>query len=460
MGLVRNRVMRRRLTLTLVAVVGFLAVHVITWYLTPADPVAAPGFPQGPVIERLLVIFAFINTAVTLLLNPWFSDRLYDRAPAIVQDALVVAIFAGVGFFGLDEQAWMTSTAVAAVLGFASQETLSNAFAGLAIQMDRPFRVGHWVRLNDFEGQVVQVTWRATKIRTKSGDMVILPNSVVAREPISNFSEPAVPSRTFVEVGIDYGVPPNAVKDALTAAMAQVSDILLSPAPDVVLKDFGDSAIVYRARFWIDRFELDEVIRHRVRAAIYYELHRRGIEIPWPIRVLYNREVPAVDLEAQRAGYAAAIASVPVLAPLGAEAHLALAAKARARLYANGEVIVREGDAGRSMFLVRRGQVAVTIGPNRQEVAVTSAGGFFGEMSLLTGAPRSATVIAREDSELLEIDADTFSAFVRNQPEVIDEIAVLADARRRTLDESRATLETRAEARVSLAARMKQFLGL
>jgi CRP-like cAMP-binding protein len=226
------------------------------------------------------------------------------------------------------------------------------------------------------------------------------------------------------------------------------------------MSDFGGSAIVYRARFWLVEFELDENVRHDVRSAIFYEFNRRGIEIPWPIQIQYERHEVAPDPAVRRQAMAEAIAGVPVFATLPAEAHQALAASASERLFADGDAIVREGDGGGSMFVVRRGRVAVTVGADHREVAVTEAGGYFGEMSLLTGDPRTATVIARGDCTVLEIAADAFRTYVQSRPEVLEHLAEAAAARRRTLDQSRASATSHAVEHTSLVHRMRRFFGL
>jgi small-conductance mechanosensitive channel len=124
-----------------------------------------------------------------------------------------------------------TSAVSAVVIGFALQDTLGNAFAGLAIQSEKPFHVGQWVKVGDHEGRVAEVTWRATKLRTKSGNFVILPNNIVAKEAIVNYSEPAAPMRLEVEVGASYLVPPNKVKAAMMEALRHSSRVLPAPAP-------------------------------------------------------------------------------------------------------------------------------------------------------------------------------------------------------------------------------------
>ncbi len=112
--------------------------------------------------------------------------------PAIVQDAIVLGILALVGTFVFKEQLLTTSAIGAVVVGFALQDTLGNAIAGLAIQSERPFHVSHWIRVGEFEGRVAEITWRATKLRTRTGNFVVVPNNIIARDAIVNYSEPAV----------------------------------------------------------------------------------------------------------------------------------------------------------------------------------------------------------------------------------------------------------------------------
>jgi len=308
---------------------------------------------------------------------------------------------------------------------------------------------------------VSEVTWRATKIRTKAGNMVIVPNNIVAREPINNYSQPTAPTRLHVEVGATYDVAPNDVRQGLLAALAQSKVVRKLPAPDVLVADFAGSAITYRVRFWTDDFSLEEEARAEIRSLIYYELKRRKIEIPWPIQIEYSREEPPTDPPERRERFKQSIAAMPVFASLPEDGHRALAMAADEQVFADGEIIVREGDPGGSMFLVCRGKVAVTIGPDRREVATTEAGGYFGEMSLMTGEPRTATVVARADCTVLEIGAEAFGAYVKSRPDVIDRLAEAAVARRRTLDESRAAAgPAHATPAATLSQRMRRFFGL
>lgn len=460
MAAVRNPLIRRRLLVAVILLAAAIALHgAIVWF-----PDNAFLQTQGWKIEAVMAAFAVFSAIVSLLFNPWSEDRTSERTPAIIQDAVVVAlvIVAAVFAFRVSSLDFLAGSAiVAAIVGFALQETLGNAFAGIAIQIDKPFRVGHWISVGGFEGVVSEVTWRATKIRTKAGNMVIVPNNIVAREPINNYSQPTAPTRLHVEVGATYDVAPNDVRQGLLAAVAQSKVVRTLPAPDVLVTDFAGSAITYRVRFWTDDFSLEEEARAEIRSLIYYELKRRKIEIPWPIQIEYSREEPPVDSPERRERFKQSIAATPVFASLPDDGHRALAMAADEQVFADGEIIVREGDPGGSMFLVCRGRVAVTIGPDRREVATTEAGDYFGEMSLMTGEPRTATVVARGDCTVLEIGAEAFGAYVKSRPDVIDRLAEAAVARRRALDESRAAAgPAHATPAATLSQRMRRFFGL
>ncbi len=453
----RNPALRRRLRLTLGVVLAAIAAHIVLMTV----PLPAAFGPNIFSVEKLLLTLGVIQATIAVLFHAWFTERATERAPGIVQGALVIGVFLVVVTLAFPDQLFAASAVSAVVVGFALQDTLGNFFAGLALQIDRPFKPGHWIEVGPFQGRVTEITWRATKIQTKTGNLVIVPNNIVGKEAITNYSEPSSPTRLFVEVGSGYQVPPNRVREAILTAMTRCPRVLREPSADVVLVDFGASALIFRARFWVQDFETDERARDEVRTAIYYEFHRNQIEIPWPIQIEYQRDEPPVDVDAITSRHQAQIAAAPLFAMVGPDVLTALAAAATERLFGRGEVVVREGEPGASMFLVTDGALEITVGPDRREVAVTETGGFFGEMSLLTGDPRSATVTARRDSTVLEISAEAFGAHVRSHPSVLDTLAEAAVTRRHELDAVKAAPgATPAAAQASLLARMRRFFRL
>ncbi len=413
-------------------------------------------------IARLLLVLAIVNATVALLVNPWRDDRPSERFPAIVQDFAVIALFMVIATVLLREQLLTTSAVGAVVVGFALQDTLGNLFAGLAIQIEKPFRVGDWVAVSGRDGQVQEITWRATKLRTKDGEFLVVPNSIVSKEPVLNYSEPTVANSVSVEIGASYLTPPNEVKAAILAAIGNAPLAILVPEPKVLVQGFGDSAINYTAYFWVDDYGAEREARDQVRTNIWYEFRRRHIEIPWPIQIQYERDEEPTWNDSHVDAAAASLGALDMFSALPRDARRALAAASRHQLFAAGEPIVRQGAAGESMFVVLSGRVRVTIDPSGQEVAVIPAGGFFGEMSMLTGDARTATVTASEDAVVLEISAAAFGVLANANPALLDQVSTIVGMRRTGLAEARASASTFAvpEAKQNLLARMRRFLTL
>jgi small-conductance mechanosensitive channel/CRP-like cAMP-binding protein len=454
-----NRVVRRKLRLSsLLAVVYLVVSYGLSWSELSPDMAA-----RVLSVIQLCMALAVINLVVVVAINPLRADRVPERFPNIVQDTIIIGLFLIVATVVMQEKFLTTSAVGAVVIGFALQDTLGNMFAGLAIQVEKPFRVGHWVSVGSHEGLVSEVTWRATKLRTKAGNLVVLPNAFISKEAIVNYSEPAAPTRLEVDVGVSYGVPPNQVKAALLEAVANAPLALAEPAADVIIVDFGSSAIVYRVRFWIIDYSRDGLARDQVRSAVYYSLRRRGYEIPFPIQI----EIPRPE-EPERASeridrVSRILAPVALFAPLDPEQRNELAARAVERLYGRGERLVRQGDAGGSMFVVQRGRVRV-VEESGRELAVFGAGGYVGEMSMLTGQPRSATVEAVEECQVVELTAESLREVALANPEVVTRISAVVAERQADLDRQKAEAAAGrpavAETQRSLLTRIQDFLRL
>jgi small-conductance mechanosensitive channel/CRP-like cAMP-binding protein len=454
-----NRLVQRKLRLSLFLFAGYILFNLLVWQRPGLFP-GLEGDLQG--LERLVFAAAIINLLVYALVNPLRSDRVPDAFPSILQDAMVIGLLVLIATFVFEDKLLTTSAVGAVVVGFALQDTLGNAFAGLGIQSEKPFRVGHWIRVGDFEGRVAEVTWRATKLRTKAGNFVIVPNNIIAKDAITNYSEPAVPTRLEVEVGASYLSTPADVKAAALEALAQVPRVLKTPPPDVLLHAFDGSAITYRIRFWLADYEYDDEARDEARTAIFYAFGRRGIEIPWPIEVGYARDWPEPDAAAKQLEREHVLGRVDLFSRLTDDQRREIAAASAMRLYGAGEVIVRQNDPGQSMFIICAGSAAVLLEPDRREVAVIEAGGYFGEMSLLTGDARSASVVARGDTTVLELDAELFRALGAADPEAVEQIGLAAVTRRARLTQIRESTQNAAaaDAPATFLGRMKKFLRL
>ena len=424
-------------------------------------PLTPPVVDQIRTVNPLLITFGVINVLVVLAINPWRENRVPEQFPTIVQDAIVIGVFALAAILFMQEKILATTAVGAVVLGFALQDTLGNLFAGLAIQIEKPFRVGHWVAIAGTEGAVTEVTWRATKIRTKAGNFLIVPNSVVAKETVTNFSEPTQDTRLEVEVGASYETPPNHVKAVIRDALFDEPLIVHDREPEVLIVDFAASAITYRVRVWTRDFGADMIVRDRLRTLIYYAFRRRRIDIPYPIQV-QMADVPGTpdDSTAVTPG---TLDVVSIFAPLSVDQRGRLLDGTRVLVYAAGEVIVREGAHGNSMFMVIRGEAVVTLSNTSGQVARLHDGDFFGEMSLLTGEPRTATVTAATDCRLLEIGVEAFRRVALADPAIVEQVSAAVGTRRAEMDQHRAARTTSAvsaELPHTFLARVRDFLRL
>jgi small-conductance mechanosensitive channel/CRP-like cAMP-binding protein len=457
MSLTVNALVGRKLRLSLFLFGAYILFNLIVWQ----RPIEGD---EGTLraLERLVFAAATINLLVYIFINPLRANRVPDAFPAILQDAIVIGLLLVIATFVFHDELLTTSAVGAVVVGFALQDTLGNAFAGLGIQSEKPFRIGHWIRVGEFEGRVTEVTWRATKMRTKSGNFVVVPNNIVAKEAITNYSEPATPTRIEIEVGASYLSSPAAVKGAIQEALAQSPRVLKAPAPDALLHAFDSSAVTYRVRFWVADYEFDDEARDDVRMAVFYAFGRRGIEIPWPIEVGYQREWPEPDAATKVAERERVLGAVDLFARLSVEQRRDMAVISAIHVYGDGETIVRQGDPGQSMFIVCSGAAAVVLEPDRQQVARIGPGGYFGEMSLLTGDPRSASVVASGDTSVLELDAALFRALGAADATAVERIGLAAIARRTELDQIREAAQhaAPADAPATFLDRMKRFLGI
>lgn len=454
-----NRLVKRKLRVSAYFFIAYIAFHLL---LLVRPGLWAQQADHIRSVEQLVLTAAFINLFIVALLNPLRADRVPDRFPSILQDAIVIGILMLVATFIFGEQFLTTGAVSAVVVGFALQDTLGNAFAGLAIQSEKPFNLGHWISVGDHQGRVAEVTWRATKLRTRTGNFVVVPNSEMSKAPITNYSEPAAPTRLFIDVGVSYDAAPNVVKRVIKEALVNCPLVLKAPAPDAMIRDFGDSAVIYRVRFWITDYEYDEEAEDQVRSSIYYAFRRNHIEIPYPIAYEIAKDMPVADDVVSLAERERLLAGVEIFAGLNDEQRAMVAAGMRGLDFGDGEAIVRQGEPGSSMYVIASGRVAVILEESRTTLATLERGAYFGEMSLLTGDPRTASVIANGDVRVLEIDAEVFRQLGDISPQTVEQVGIAAAARRAELVAARSNARSSAVAEppANFLKRMRKFLKL
>ncbi len=358
-----------------------------------------------------------------------------------------------------------TSALVTAVVGLALQETLGNVFSGLSLQMQKPFEPGDWVRFGAYLGRVQGIGWRSTRLVTRSLELLDVPNGVLAREVITNYRGNAVGDD--LHIGLAYDAPPNRVKEIVLRVLHHNPEIAKAPAPDVWVVDYGDFAIKYRIRFWMLDYSRQDLVRDQIMTSLWYALRRNSIEIPYPIRTLFLKRTSAESgrLDDRRRELVTALRRVDFLAELAEDELATLVPNLYEVEFGRGEVVCREGEGGDTFYVVQRGVVEVfarRAGGQETHVADLEAPAFFGEMSLLTGEPRAATVRAKTDARLLVLEREGFENLFRSRPTVAEAVSLVLARRQSELRERREQLapsETAESQSRRLLVKMRAIFG-
>jgi small-conductance mechanosensitive channel len=433
-------------------------------------------------ISLVFLLLCIARASFLLVVDAIVGARLSRPLPRIIHDIVHGLMYVAVAVIvlrsaGVEPGSLLTTSALlTAVIGLSLQETLGNLFAGLAIQAQRPFEVGDWIQVEPdprLIGRVIEINWRATTVLTLSQIELIIPNGTLAKTIIQNFTKPTKMARRTVEVQAPYDTSPKLVEQALLAATHAVPGVLSSPPPSVLTQNFADSGINYHLNFWIDDFSLRDRIESTLRQRIWFSFQRAGISIPFPHRTVYHHNVSAEGLAAEEREEAqrrqGSLRQVDFIATLPAASLERLAALSRTCQFMSGEVIIRQGDAGHELYVVEKGEVAVLIGRGEgsvAEVARLGPGKFFGEMSLMTGEQRAATVQAMSDCELVQVSKEAFHEILAADPRLAERISQVLVERQVAIEENinqRMTRSTRADAEAksgALLAKIRQFFAL
>ena len=413
---------------------------------------------------------------VTRLVDFLFFDVGYElrrgtAAPALLRQIVSLLIFgiALATLFQIVLRASLpallaTSAIITAVIGLALQETLGNLFSGVSLAMERTVQVGDMVRTSDGIGLVEQLSWRAIKVRTMEGHSVLIPNILASRERLEVFRRGGPPMARILKVNLEYDLPPSRARGALEAAVRDLPGLAPFPAPRVVLHGFADWAVTYELRYWLEDYaryiDVDSAVRERV----WYALDREGFAFAYPVIRQHQYAAGPLTRMGPPGAIPAAIEGSELFAPLSPAERERLGAGARVLRFAAGETVVREGDATSSMFLIASGRAAVSVkgdSAGSQKVALLEAGTAFGEISLLTGEPRTATVRAIDESVLVEIDKATLAPILRANPSLVEKLdAIILERRRHTagwLGQVRSGIESEPQ---PLRGRIARFFGL
>jgi len=386
----------------------------------------------------LFCLLSALGFTLLLFFQTQVLQRLGKRLPRIGLDILHLVILSGVLIIvlhraGVDPTALITGSAVlTAVIGIALRDTLANLIAGLTFQLQPPFEIGDWIQFDNTAqniGEVTEMNWRATRIVTIEKVEVVLPNGPLAQAHIRNYTKPQRWSRRSAYVVAPFATPPNRVRQIILDAIRGCWGVCTQPPPSVVTSAFTERGVEYWIRFFTEEFGSRDAVDSGVRDRIWYAFAREGIAIPTATHSVMMTQLPPPPVPTDQelvARRKLLLAAVPIFTVLPDSALSQLAVNSREELYSQGEDVIRQGERTHAMYLMEQGEVVVTARHGEGspvEIARLGKGSVFGEMSLLTGETRSATVTAVAECRLLVVDKSALEPVLRQCPDVAERIS-------------------------------------
>jgi small-conductance mechanosensitive channel len=384
--------------------------------------------------------------------------------PRLLTDLLRAALFAAAGIIILlvvfDQPATgliTVSSVVIAVIGFALRNVISDLFSGIALGVDHPYRIGDWIETTQGSaGRVSEITWRTTRLTDRNGFVIVVPNGVVAGQRLINYSGGERDYRVALRVPLDATLAVGRAKRILLSGALDAGRQIAGLVPDVLLSEYGDAAAVYVVRFRVPDFGREAGCRDIVASRVLHALHCAG----QTIQRTGPGEVPPLPWPSARV---ALLEQVDLFRSFDAADRTELAGKIRAREVAAGVAVVRQGEAGDSLYVLGEGLLDVEVARDgRDSIRDRIAPGeVFGEISLLTGQGRSATVSAALDSVVFEIHRADLDPILRRRPELAEGLAAVMAVHQAHNDRDDAAPELPvARTRDDLLARLRLLFGL
>jgi small-conductance mechanosensitive channel/CRP-like cAMP-binding protein len=432
----------------------------------------------------LIVALGNIQICIAFLGNVLLAKRAVPRILGEVSMAISLIVYA---LFRMDALGvnlttiTVSSAALTVIIGFAAQATLGNLLGGISLQLDNTCRIGDWIELDggNVTGEVVSIRWRYTAIATVNNVTIIIPNAALMAARVTILGrrgDQRIPWRRPIEFGVGYEWTPGQVLAVVSGALERLEapNVATDPAPHCICAGFDVSAIKYVVYYWLTDIKSYLITDSRVRVQVYAALGRAGMEIPISRSDLYlhsARQMVATTAASEQRTRVALLRSLELFTQLTEDETHALAAQLTPAPFAAGDVATRQGEPSDWLYILARGQVAIfrdgdSAAQGRQRLAKLAAPAFFGEMGLLTGQARTATVIAESELLCYRLDKHGFEAIIHARPELAVAMSNTVAARQAANDATLASLSAEARARATgtrageLVRRIRQFFGL
>lgn len=419
-----------------------------------------------------ILAYLFVRALNFLIFDLAFRLRRGSEAPTLIRNIFSIVAFTALFllifnylFANVNLGALFTTSAIfGVILGLALQDTLGNFFAGISLQADRPFQVGDVITVGAqrHSGVVEEITWRAVKIRTFSNHVALISNSTASRELIEVAPRDNLNARHVFFNALYTDSPAKAIH-VVREAVREADNVSAKVTPIVRIRNLSENGVDYEVKYWLDDYakynDTDALVRQR----IWYAFRRAGLNFAYPTRTLHvDRKPKTGPQEGADGAIIERLSAVDIFAPLSADETAMLAQAAVSHVFAPDESVIRVGDPGSSMFVVHQGRVSVQLSENGRSrtVATLNVGDFFGEMALFTGEPRTANVVALEETEVLEIGHAAMKQVFDANPDLVESLSFIIAERRQGLTARIDTLSPDTDTSAGILSAIRRFFGL
>jgi len=418
-------------------------------------------------LQGVIVLLCLARLVIYLVVDLVLTLRLKGSVPMLVRDAvrllvyLLAALFSLHMVFKVDLSAVVaTTTVLTAAVAFAMQSTLANLFCGFSIQSDAKLGRGTWLSLpeKNLFGQLDNVGFRYTTLRTLDNNLVLVPNNQLVQSIVTTHGNRVEDAHqraaVTLTVGLPYEMPPEEARSLLLAVLAEDSLVLDVPAPQVRLQSLAESSITYLLKFWlIDPQQRNQAL-DTVQTKVWYAVQRAGWSFPFPHRQVVDTPLRP-SFPPPREAVLAGLRLSHLFEVLSGDELSFLADRARLRVFAPGEAAVCQGEPGASLYFVLQGVMTVEV--DGETVAELDKGRMFGEMSLLTGAARSATVRAVSEARLAEVLKEDLACLLEQNDRLLERLSQALERHQAGIREHQTVrLQTTGQAHLSASDYMRR----
>ncbi|GAB4197911.1 MAG: hypothetical protein OHK0057_30350 [Thermoflexibacter sp.] len=384
----------------------------------------------------LSVAYFFSQLAHSVLWEGIFARQKQSVVPQLFRnifDAIVyaIALILIMHFiFGQPANGLIAASSVLAfVLGIAARDALATIFLGISLSLNESLKKGDWITINNQTGQIIDMDWRAVTLQTLQNAILIIPNNVFANATIANHSRTQPHKMLEITVLQSYEHSPQRVKDLLLKSASQSFLVLKDPKPQVFVSKYEKDGIRYTLQVYTNEWQ-DLKVSNEVLSIAWYAFYREGID--WDLdpstQILPHLQVPEDKSDEEITKHVTILKNKGIFTALNERELTAMIAIAKKKVYGALEVIVKQGDEGSSLFYVAEGILEVLIDQedgSKLKVAELKNGDIFGEMALLTGQRRTATVVAVTEVALYEISKEIITPVIDHRRQILNDMSML-----------------------------------